>query len=255
MYLLLSYIKYWLLRSDEHSIHPPFLFNLYTKVFTLRHQLIPEIEGLRSLLKANSEQIELVDFGAGSRTNQRNTRAISSIAKNSSSPPKFSAFLNALIDYMEFRELLELGTSLGLNSIYMSASPNVNLTTLEGDPSLCRIAQENFEKIERKNIQLIQGDINKTLQDFLEKSDSLDLVYIDANHRYEPSLNYFNMCLPKMAKNGVIIFDDIHWSKEMWEAWNKIKQHPKAILTIDIFECGLVFINPDIQAGDYTLKF
>jgi hypothetical protein len=41
------------------------------------------------------------------------------------------------------------------------------------------------------------------------------------------------------------VFDDIYWSKEMTEAWQEIKQHPKVNVTIDIFEMGLVFLRTE----------
>ena len=255
MYLLLSYIKYWLLRSEEHSIHSPFVFKFYTEVVKASHNLDTEIEALRQELKTNSNKLNLKDYGAGSIHNVGNVRSVRSIARQASTPPRFSSFLSKLIDYFNYQNIIELGTSLGLNTLYLSKHKNVQVRTFEGDPSLCSIARENLLKFDIKNAEVIEGNINDTLPDYLRGESQIDLVYIDANHRYAPTLSYFDLCLPKMSEYGVIVLDDIHWSKEMWRAWTEIKMHPSSILTIDLFEAGLVFLNPDLQKGDYILKF
>lgn len=255
MYFILSYIRYWLLQSDEHSIHAPFLFKLYTEVIKKQHPESKEIELLRERLKQDETEFEIVDFGAGSKTNSNPKRSVKSIANHVATPVKFSAFLAALIDYLDYSELVELGTSLGLNTLYMSQNSNNKVTTFEGDPSLCRLAKKDFQELKRANIEVIEGNIDLTLPKHLDSTKQIDLIYIDANHRYEPTLQYFEMCLPKMSRNGLIIFDDIHWSKGMWKAWNEIKKCPESVLCIDIYEAGLVFLNPDLQKGDYTLKF
>jgi hypothetical protein len=43
----------------------------------------------------------------------------------------------------------------------------------------------------------------------------------------------------------ILIFDDIHWSEEMEEAWNEIKKHSSVKLTIDLFFIGIVFLRPE----------
>ena len=48
--------------------------------------------------------------------------------------------------------------------------------------------------------------------------------------------------------NTVIIIDDIHYSKEMEEAWNEIKQYEKVICTVDIFRMGIVFFREGIDS-------
>jgi predicted O-methyltransferase YrrM len=81
------------------------------------------------------------------------------------------------------------------------------------------------------------------------------MVYIDANHRYEPTLRYFDALVKYCTPDAVLVLDDIHWSAEMEKAWEKIKQHEKVTLTIDIFDAGLVFFTPLYTKQHYTLSF
>jgi len=85
--------------------------------------------------------------------------------------------------------------------------------------------------------------------------DVIDLVYFDGNHQKEPTLNYFHTCLQKAHKNSLFIFDDIHWSDGMEEAWEQIKKHDRVHLTIDLFQFGIVFFEKEMPKQHFILKF
>jgi len=52
------------------------------------------------------------------------------------------------------------------------------------------------------------------------------------------------------------VFDDIHWSLEMEEAWEQIRQDPGVTLSIDLFFIGLVFFSPSFKVKQhFTIRF
>ncbi|KOF03369.1 hypothetical protein OB69_08375 [Roseivirga seohaensis subsp. aquiponti] len=254
---MLAYIKYWLLAMNEHSLHSPFLYSFYTKVVKKDNKKgFEPIEALRKSLLQNDEEILIEDLGAGSRISNSNTRKVSQIAKHASTPARFSRLLNRIITHFDYKNIVELGTSLGLNSAYMaSAKKDVQLFTFEGSASIANLAKQNLSKLNCTNYQLIEGNIDNTLPQWIENTPQIDLAYIDANHRYEPTLRYFELLLPKMTTSGMIILDDIHWSKEMNDAWEVLKKHPKVSLSIDLFEAGILFLQPDLMKENYILEF
>ena len=89
----------------------------------------------------------------------------------------------------------------------------------------------------------------------LRKLDKVDLFFIDGNHRKTPSLNYFNQCLQHIHNDSVLIFCNLHGSKEMHEVWNEIKNHPSVTLTIDLFNLGLVFYKEELTKEDFILRY
>jgi predicted O-methyltransferase YrrM len=106
------------------------------------------------------------------------------------------------------------------------------------------------------NTILLQGDFAKTLPVLLESLQQIDLAFVDGNHRKVPTLQYFEQLLPKTTASSILIFDDIHWSAEMEEAWESIKAHPAVTLTIDLFFIGLVFVNPDFKVKQgFVVRF
>ncbi|MEM1137885.1 MAG: class I SAM-dependent methyltransferase, partial [Bacteroidota bacterium] len=153
------------------------------------------------------------------------------------------------------KNVLELGTSLGINALYLTkACSNSNVISLEGCPNTLNIAKENFQKLNAKVLTVI-GEIGETLPKVLKEIEKLEFVFFDANHKKQPTLNYFNTCLPHINEHTVFIFDDIYWSKEMGEAWEQITHHPNVTLSIDLFDLGLVFFRKNQPKQHFLLRF
>jgi predicted O-methyltransferase YrrM len=258
--LIAAYIKYLFRSGNEHAIHSPFLFELYNHVIACKddeNSDYKSLEALRKELLRSEREIEILDLGAGSRINKSNRRKLKTIAKNAEKPEKFGKLFYRLIKRFKPYNILELGTSLGLTTLYMAkANPAARLVTFEGCPQTAQIARENFKNQGVSNVEIVVGNIDDTLPDALKRfPDGIDYAYFDANHRYEPTVRYFEECLPYSHNDSVFIFDDIYWSQEMTQAWTHIKSHPKVTLTVDLFWIGLVFFRQEQVKEDFTLRF
>ena len=131
-----------------------------------------------------------------------------------------------------------------------------NLFTCEGSVNIAAIAKQTFVQLNYTNITLIEGDFTKTLPSLLTQLQKIDLAFVDGNHKKAPTLNYFHQLLQYSNNNTILIFDDIHWSAEMEEAWAEIKNNSAVTLTIDLFFIGLVFINTNFTAKQhFTIRF
>ncbi|HQX73085.1 MAG TPA: SAM-dependent methyltransferase, partial [Chitinophagaceae bacterium] len=53
--------------------------------------------------------------------------------------------------------------------------------------------------------------------------------------------------LAKTNNDSILIFDDIHWSREMEQAWETIRNHPSVRCTIDLFFIGIVFFRQEFH--------
>jgi predicted O-methyltransferase YrrM len=152
--------------------------------------------------------------------------------------------------------VLELGTSIGITTSYLaSPSANINCFTLEGSPEIASIAIRNFKLLGIRNIKTVVGDIDATLDEVLAEMKTLDFVYFDANHKYDAVMRYFSSCLAHINPGAIFVFDDIYWSNGMEKAWNEIKNHPSVSSTIDLFQVGIVFFNPDLHKRHYKMRF
>ena len=253
-----SYLKYRKEAINAFGVHAPFLFNLLQDVIYQKSNKkeFLSIENIRKNLLKDHSTIEVQDFGAGSRADKNKRRKISSIAQLSSKPEKFTLLIYRLVQYFKPQNILEIGTSFGISTMYMSqACPNASITTMEGCPKTAKIAKQNFERLKMDNIQLIEGNFDTLLPHFLSKNEKLDFVFFDGNHRKKPTLDYFKACLNKSHSDTVFIFDDIHWSKEMEEAWEEIKLHPQAVLCLDFYSIGIVFFKEGFTKESFSIRF
>lgn len=230
-------------------MHSPFVYQLAIEVvFDKReYYAFSDIEYVKSQLLQNEHIIDVKDYGAGSKeAKDSNRRKISEITKNAATPEKVGQLLFRLITYFQPKTMLELGTSLGIGTLYHAlALPKSKVYTIEGCPNTAKIARQTFDLMELKNIYSRVGTFEEKLPTTLAEIGQLDYIFFDGNHRKEPTLQYFKRCLPYIHKDTIMVFDDINWSTEMQEAWTKIKAHPKVTLTIDLFRLGIVFFREE----------
>lgn len=248
---------YWLKSTNAHGIQSPFVYELYTNCIIDKNKFysFDNIESIRAMLLLSNQKIEVKDFGAGSKVHNSNKRSISGIAKYAAKPPKFGQLLFRLVNKFKPKNIIEIGTSLGISTMYLAApSSKTQVYTIEGCPNIAKVAKVNFKKIGFSHITLINDTFENALPKLLKQIDFVDMVYIDGNHTKKATLSYFNQLLPKVTPKSILVFDDIYWSAEMEAAWKEIKNHPKAIVTIDLFQLGIVFFNPDLSKENFVLR-
>ena len=263
---LKSYLNFLLKSQNQHGLHSPFVYELVTRCFydTSEHSEYKRIKDYRNDLLRNREIIEVEDFGAGSRVFSSNQRPVHAIAKNAGITLFRAKLLSRIINYLNIENALELGTSLGIASAAMAANKSTKLTTVEGCKETAKVAEQQFEKFGLKNINLRIDKIENFLSDITgtlrnknieqKTSEKFDLIYFDGNHQKQATLEYFQKLLPLAHNDSVFIFDDIHWSAEMQEAWKEIIEHPQVRVSIDTFQWGFIFFRSEQVKEHFTIR-
>lgn len=251
-----KFIQHFLTAKNTggYGVHSPYIFQFTHYVLQEKNTfyIFEKIEILRKKIKKDNRILNITDLGT--RNNRK--KSVASIAVHSLKSAKHAQLLFRIANYFKAKQILELGTSLGLSTSYLaSSSTDIHCVSMEGCSEIAKIAQENFNKLSLENIEIVVGNIDETLEKTLEKFDCLDLIFIDANHKYDAVVNYFEKCLPKMTSKSVMIIDDIYWSKGMEHAWEYVKNHPKVNSTIDLFEMGIVFFNDDLKKKHYKMRY
>jgi predicted O-methyltransferase YrrM len=251
-----SFLSYWLNAVDSHSLHSPFFFDLYTKAIKGKEtaDMFPVAEKLRKKLLQNPTPVLMQDLGAGARS-KKQERTINEIARASLSTREYSQLFYRLVHYCGATNIIELGTSLGINTLYLAANKSVRVTTFEGAPAIASIAKSTFAFADVSNITLVEGDIDVTLPRYLNEIKKFDLAFIDANHRYGPTLSYVKQLIRKTHSKSIIILDDIHYTPEMETAWNEIKQDPMISGSVDLYRVGILFFDPSLNKQNVVLQF
>ncbi len=256
MYQILAYLKFLWNSTNQHGVHSPFVYGLVTRCFYDKRSY-PSYDLMaryRKSLLNNNNTIEVTDFGAGSRIFNSSERKISAIAKTAGITAKRARLLNRLVRYLKIDSALELGTSLGIGSVALAAGNTVKVTTLEGCRNTAEAAQMEFRKFELENILSRVGEFGELLKDTAILDANYDLIYFDGNHQKQPTLDYFHQLLPLAHNDTVFIFDDIHWSREMTEAWEEIKNHPSVKVSIDTFFWGFIFFRREQEKEHFRIR-
>jgi predicted O-methyltransferase YrrM len=204
----------------------------------------------------STEKIPVTDFGTGGEEKKQRLLSLGYIAKNYVKPAKDGQLLFRLVNFFKPKTILELGTSLGITTLYLAApSKTSTVITLEGCPNTSSVAKKNFERTATKNIMQETGEFSLSLPRALEKTRQLDFVYFDGNHRKKPTMEYFQACLQQKHEDSIFVFDDIHWSEEMFDAWEEIKKHPSVTMSVDLYSMGILFFRESAHVQHFKLKF
>lgn len=253
---ILRYIRHTITARNTggFGVHSPLIFNFIQYVLKEKHPyyIFREIEKIRRKNLNDHRKINVTDFGS----RESESREISEIASVAVKPAEQAQLLFRIICYFRSKKILELGTSLGITTMYMAAaSSHESCLTLEGCSETANVARENFKKLGMNDIQLIECNISEQLEDIFKQYGSQDFIFIDANHRHDALIQYFDLCVNNCFDKSVIVIDDIYWSTGMQQGWTEIKNHPRVTTTIDIFHMGIVFVNPVLSKKHYKIRW
>lgn len=261
-----SYIKFLWQSKNEHGVHSPFVFDLVTKCFYDKKSKLDlsgseqgkqyqVLKNYRNSLLKNKSTIEVTDFGAGSKVFKSNTRPISKIAKTAGISQKRAELLYRIANYFQPSTILELGTSLGLaTSALALGAKNASIRTIEGCPNTMAVAKKQLHLFKFNTVECITSQFNDYLNNCKVKTENCQLIFFDGNHSKTATLQYFELLVTTITNESVWIFDDIHWSAEMEEAWQIIKKHPKVSVTIDTFQWGIVFFRREQAKEHFVIR-
>ncbi len=252
------YVNYYLRVVDQHSIQAPYIFQIYSKLLNgiENNNGIEEIENIREALLSDNSIIKDLNFGAGSKVSKSHQRSISSIARSGISSKKDCIFLRELININKPKSILELGTALGISTAYLAISaPSAKVISLEGNVGLIKKATEISKQLYIQNIEFVQGDIDLTLSEFIRLGRKIDMAIIDANHTGQALLRYFDMIHPIMTRDGIMVIDDIRWSKSMYNGWREIIQSKEVTISLEFQNMGLLFFRKGMQNQHYVLSY
>ncbi|MDA3911289.1 MAG: class I SAM-dependent methyltransferase [Bacteroidales bacterium] len=198
-------------------------------------------------LRADKTKIHVKDMGAGS-SKMGEVRRVSDIARYAVLNEFDAAFLSRLLYFLCPKNVLELGTSLGISALCMGlSSPDSKIHSVDACPETHAIAADMLKTFAVDNVNLH----TMRFTDFLKSnSTKWDFVFLDGDHRYKETLELFDMIKPQLADDAVILLDDIHWSPGMSKAWRKIIDS-KEFLSIDLYYFGVLTSGK----GAYRIRF
>ena len=241
--------RFLAVNSKGHGVHSPFFFDFITRVLpdSGHSPIFDKPERYRKALLSDPTSFERVEMGAGSR-GRKELATVRSRAFRSLQKARWARLLYRMVAHHRPGPIPEIGTSFGVTTEYLAAAdPNVPVFTLEGDPFVARRAARQFQADGFSQIRLIEGNFDDTLSDTLRQVGHVGFVWLDGNHRKEPTLRYVEQLIGHLHNDSMLVLDDIYWSSSMQAAWQQIQQHPAVTGTIDLFQLGVVLFRREFR--------
>lgn len=259
LHFVFNFIKHYHSATRIDVLHSPFVFELYNSCIARQSApvALKDINTVWEKALRNDTPVMQNDLGAWRHKQQQRTKPVSFFAKNHAKPKRLAEIIYRMVNKYRYSHCIELGTSLGYTSMHIAKAlpPEARFTTIEGAEEIAAMARTHFEHTSLADrIESLTGNFDDVLPELLETYPSIDFAFIDGNHTYEATINYFRLFLKKVRNNSVLIFDDIYWSSGMSKAWEEIKQHPDVTVTVDLFYIGIVFFRKEQVKEHFKLR-
>jgi predicted O-methyltransferase YrrM len=254
VYKLKAFAGFWLKADTVYQVHSPLAFHWAQAVLEdgRRYYAFDDIEALRQQMRASPLTLDVEDYGASDERGQplRRRVPLRQLAERASSSPLQGRWLFRTAQWLRPERVLELGAGVGVSTAYLAAgiSRQARLVSLEGCPTCAQVAEAHLDMLHLSDrVRIQSGPFAQGLPGVLEELGRLDLAFFDGHHQGAATMAYFEQCLPYVHEQSVFVFDDVYWSADMTEAWQRIQAHPRVTLSIDCFELGFVFFNPGLR--------
>jgi predicted O-methyltransferase YrrM len=256
LYRQRKYLRFLLKANNQHGVHSPFVYQLITQCFYKKtpKNLWRKYLNARQEVFDHQKKNKVTAFAVESKVFKNNERPVSNVVNLVGISNKKAKILIKTISYFKPKNILEIGTSLDLETTAIKiGNKNAAITTLESCPKKSIMGQELFEKNNFNAIEILNSDFSKADPKYTQNKQ-FDCVFFDRNQTKQATLNYFEECLKTIHNDSIFIFDAIYWTAEIQEAWSFIKKHPKVTVTIDVFYFGIVFFRKEQEKEHFKIR-
>ncbi len=244
-------IKFYGKAQTLHHIHSPFLYQFIEHCFD-RKRLYYDFIKISQAYYRMSANYNIIPGGNYERMHRQAGLSISELHQRASAPLDQCETLYRIVQYAKPKHILELGSCLGLSGLSMKlAAPNAKLSTIEGSKFLAEECSRLFYDFGLYNSNCIHAHI----EDFLKKPilPPAELVYLDASHTYHHSIDFIHSLLTHhTTADAIVLMDDIHWSADMYKAWNEIILWPSVQCSLETHRMGILFKSRALTPGRHT---
>lgn len=221
---MLSYLRYLLQRKSEYGIHSPFVYEFMRKV--------------------------LNDSGSNRDydTIYRISRLLDKRKHINYYLRKRSRLLYRMVRYFEPDSVVSFGKTSALNTAAMALGHLQSKVYLEESTDFL----DTLNSMGVVNVSLIQPEEFDS-EHFKQLNSGF--VFFGHNSFEDDTWDYLGDCLNHKTSDSVFIFEGIHRTRDMEDAWEEIKGNEDVSVTFDLYCVGVVFFREGIEKQDFVLKY
>lgn len=118
---------------------------------------------------------------------------------------------------------IEIGIDKGGSTLTLAAAnPQGSVVSVDIDKAACENAKRIASQRGLSNLQVVNDDSMRNLKLLELIGKKADLLFIDGYHDFTHAYGEYEQYRRFVAQDGIILFDDIHESKEMDVAWSYV---------------------------------
>jgi len=227
---LSAYLKYYFNSKTKYQIHSPFVFDFVQDVLEDQRNYYYFNTIKHFIKKIASDTTPIKD-----PLTSINSK-VSAVAKELYLSPSIGQLLFKTINHYQPNIALEFGTGLGLNTLYQ-CTPSTSLLfhTFEASKALAQVAQENFQILGIRHVQLHAGPIEANATSLLSTLSAPDYLFINC----ELPTSFLQTLLAASHPKSMFIINKPHTKGK--SHWNWLCQQETITLTLDLYDIGIVF--------------
>jgi predicted O-methyltransferase YrrM len=201
----------------------PLEFLVARSLTTADAHIVEVVERFRTDMKKRDHELVGVYSNAQSESDVASFWTLREVAQISSVHPVWGAFLFLCAKASKAEMILELGGAAGISGCYLASSTTCRrFVTIEGSESRAKLARHHLAQVAPHAEVMVDSFQCGLMRMLPTLVGGLDLVFIDGSKKLDDNLEVLDWIRPYLNAGALVIFDDIHWSREMRQMWDRI---------------------------------
>lgn len=167
-------------------------------------------------------------------------------ASKSSEGWREQAFIHSCVLMASPKTVLEIGTNVGVSSAYIASALKARgsgrVHTIDASPYRVRMAKRLHKELDLDNVDYTIGLFYEVLPKVLESLPPIDMAFVDGQHEYQATVDFYDMIARRSAPGAVLLFDDIFYSDGMKRAWSEIQANPRCFAVSELGNIGIMML-------------
>jgi len=228
-----------------HGVHSPFVFRFITEILNDNRFFYSyeTIENNKKIFQITTNKL----------TNKKHVASIDSMLK-CLPESKYHQLLFKIVHYYNPDNILEIGSSLGITTAYLSlANENNCITSLVETPIQHLLSNENLKETEVKNATVIHStDLNLSITDIAIKKYGLILFNMSQINHEINIKDIFRI----LNEDSIIIFFSKNENFKPNHFWDEIISYQHKTISIKLLSLRIVFFRKEQYQNEcYTIQF
>jgi predicted O-methyltransferase YrrM len=139
------------------------------------------------------------------------------------SPEHYYVLLWQIVKRYKPEFIVEIGIDKGGSTLTLAAAnPAGRVMSVDIDKAACVNAYNIAVAHRLTNLEVVHDDSLNNIKAVRQSGKQIDLLFVDGAHDFLHCRAEYEGYRPLMKQGGIILFDDIHESREMEQAWESV---------------------------------